>query len=151
MFTKSHSPTVAKQTNPMKRIAGLAIPSFLGITMEVAHQLPGEHAALAAGMIAFLGHVLADLTAGRAEHVFAGLERAGNHDLEFAFAVAYRQALQILLDENHNPKRDCNSKKMFCLRKTCKRIAPPSRISRIGQTACRLRLATAVSSHSAPP
>ena len=85
----------------MKRIAGLAIPSFLGLTMEVAHQLPGEHAVLASAMIAFLGHVLAELTAGRAEHVLAGFERAGNHDLEFAFAVAYRQALQILRDENH--------------------------------------------------
>ncbi len=44
-----------------------------------------------------------------------------------------------------NPGLGCNSMKMFCLRKTCKRIARPSRISRIGQTGCRLRLATTVS------
>ena len=79
----------------MKRIADLAIPSFFGLTMEVAHLLPGDHPVLASAMIAFLGHVLAEITAGRAENVFAGLERAGNHDLEFAFAVGYRQALQI--------------------------------------------------------
>jgi hypothetical protein len=74
----------------------LAIASFLGITASVAHAMPGEHAFVAAGLLAFLGHVLADLTAGRTERVLAGFERTDNHDLEFAFAAAYRKAFEAL-------------------------------------------------------
>src|SRR5271165_4701069 len=82
-----------------KRIGGLGFSSLLTVAAAVSEHATPEHALLAAGFATFLTHVLAHFTASQAEVVLAGFEQSENHDLEFALAAAYREALKKLKNE----------------------------------------------------
>jgi formylglycine-generating enzyme required for sulfatase activity len=89
---------------PVKRIAGLGISSLLteaaAAAEHLAPKMPGEYAIVAVGLATFLSHALTRVTDGQTDAVLAGFERSENHDLEFALAAAYREALKKLRTED---------------------------------------------------